>query len=72
MAACDRRDWFRYGRRYEAYLRCWNEWAGASAAPASPSYQGSMIIITTTAAAAVKPRILYKREWEIDRQIIPL
>ena len=73
MAACgDPRDRFRYGRVYEAYLRCWNEWAGASAAPDSPSYQGSMIIITTTAAAAVKPRILYKREWEIHRQTIPL
>ena len=23
------RDRFRCGRRYEAYLRCWNEWAGA-------------------------------------------
>ena len=34
------RDRFRYGPRYEAYLRCWNAWAGPSAAPASRSYQG--------------------------------
>ena len=38
MAACgDPCDRFRYERRYEAYLRCWNEWSGA---PASRSYQG--------------------------------
>ena len=67
MAACgDPCDWFRYGRRYEAYLRCWNEWAGA---PASRSYQ---VVVVVDDAAAVKPRILYKRELEIDRQTIPL
>ena len=38
MAACGvPRDRFRCGRRYEAYLRCWNAWAGV---PASRSYQG--------------------------------
>ena len=32
MAACgDKRDWFRFGHRYEAYLRYWNEWADARA-----------------------------------------
>ena len=68
MAACGApRDWFGYGRRYEAYLRCWNEWAGA---PASPSYQ--VVVVVVDDAAAVKPRILYKREWGIDRQTIPL
>ena len=36
MTACgDPLDRFRYGRRYEAYLRCWHERAGA---PASRSY----------------------------------
>ena len=30
MKACgDKRDWFRFGHRYEAYLRYWNEWADA-------------------------------------------
>ena len=50
----------------------------ALASPAFPSYQGLMMTTTTTTAAAaaavapLKPRILYKRESELDRQTIPL
>ena len=41
MGACgDPRDRFRYGPSDEAYLRCWNAWAGEAGAPASRSYQG--------------------------------
>ena len=69
-AGGDPRDRFRYERRYEAYLRCWNAWAGA---PASRSFQGLIMMITAAAAVApLKPRILYKRESELDRQTIPL
>ncbi len=41
-AGGDPRDRFRYGRRYEAYLRCWHERAGA---PASRSYQGLLLLL---------------------------
>ena len=39
VTACgDPRDRFRYDRRYEAYLRCWNEWAGSAGLPFIPGW----------------------------------
>ena len=66
-AGGDPRDRFRYERRYEAYLRCWNAWAGA---PASRSCQ--VVAVVVVMIAPLNPPILYKREYQIDRQTIPL